>query len=104
MRHVSPLITHAVGRQRVVDLEELRQPRSAAQPQHPGQPAAPRGKRDGHRVVVELPGDEYLLRARLELGDELVRALERLDGRARAWLAEHRAQRSAQIALGKLAA
>src|SRR6478735_7520229 len=56
--------------QGIVHLEELGSPGPAGQAQDPGERALPGlpGRRD--HVVVELAGQEHLVRGRLDLGDQ----------------------------------
>src|SRR6266498_1772020 len=91
-----------LGDQGIVHLEELGGPGPAGQAQDPGErppPGLP-GRRD--HVVVELAGQEDLVRGRLDLGEELVGALLAVQRGPEVRLAERGAQRPGQVALGQV--
>src|SRR6266571_111261 len=92
-----------LGDERVVHLEELGRAGLAGQAQQAGErppPGLP-GRRD--HVVVELAGQEHLVRGRLDLGEELVGPLLAAQRGPEAGLAERGAQRPGQVALGQVA-
>src|SRR6185312_4405036 len=102
VEHVGPAALRPPGHERIIDLEELRQRRAPGQPEHADQPAAARGAGDGHRVVVEPARQEHLVGRGLQLGEQLVPPAQLSQGGAEAGLAERRAQRPGQVALGQL--
>src|SRR5215831_6158603 len=100
--HVRPDAFRAAGHDRIVDLEELRQRRTARQPEQADQPAAARGPGDSHCVVVELARQEHLMGGRLQLSEQFVAPSQRGQRGPEARLAQRRPQRPGQIALGQL--
>src|SRR6266581_8800546 len=91
-----------LGDERVVHLEELGRAGLAGQAQQAGErppPGLP-GRRD--HVVVELAGQEHLVRGRLDLGEELVGAFLAAQRGPEVRLAERGAQRPGQVALGQV--
>jgi hypothetical protein len=92
-----------LGDQGIVHLEELGGLGPAGQAQDPGERAPPgfAGRRDD--VVVELAGQEDLVRGRLDLGEEFIGAFLAAQRRPEARLAERGAQRPGQVALGQVA-
>src|SRR6266571_8580726 len=91
-----------LGDERVVHLEELGRAGLAGQAQQAGErppPGLP-GRRD--HVVVELAGQEHLVRGRLDLGEELVGPLLAAQRGPEVRLAERGAQRPGQVALGQV--
>src|SRR6266480_6937611 len=91
-----------LGDQGVVHLEELGGLGPAGQAQDPGERAlpGPPGRRD--HVVVELTGQEDLMRGRLDVGEELVGTFLAAQRGPEVWLAERGAQRPGQVALGQV--
>src|SRR6202000_1833056 len=71
--------------------------------QHLGQRAAARVDRAAGQVVVELAGDEHLLRGRLDLGDEFGRAIFPGELLAENGVAKGGAQQAGQVGLGQVA-
>src|SRR6202042_222702 len=87
----------------VVHVEELRLLRAAGQVQHLGQRAAARVDRAAGQFVVELAGDQPLLRGRLDLGDEFGRAIFPGEPLAEIGVAKGGAQQAGQVGLGQVA-
>src|SRR5215470_8270313 len=100
MRDVSRRPGLARWHERVVDLEEHRIIRPAGQPEYHCEPAPARTLSRRHRVVVELPCQEDLMRCALELAEQFLRALPPGQQEAEVGLAEYSAQCTRQVALG----
>src|SRR5260370_11169315 len=88
--------------QGVVHFEELGGSGLSRQAQHAGERAVPGlpGRRD--HVVVELAGQEHLVRRRLDLGKQFVGAFLAAQRGPEAGLAEGGAQRPGEVALGQV--
>src|ERR1700733_6323116 len=82
-----------VGEQGIVHLEELRHRRLAGQAQRAGERTVPGVPGHRHHVVVELAGEEDLMRGRLDLGEQLVGAVLAAEGGPEVRLAEGGPQR-----------
>src|ERR1700720_415451 len=89
-----------LGDQGVVHLEEFGGLGPAGQAQYPGERALPGipGRRD--HILVELAGQEDLMRGRLALAEEFVSAFLAAQRGPEVRLAERGAQRPGQVALG----
>src|SRR5215469_113062 len=106
VRHVSALLVHLAGRDRVVYFEKFRHRSAARQPEHAHQPAPPGGDRGDDRVVVELAGHEHLMSGRFQFGDDLVGpvlryAVPAVQERPEIRPDEHGAQGAGQLTLGQ---
>src|SRR5215468_8207832 len=84
--------------QRVVHCEELRRRRVARQPQRPGQRPPPGVDGPQGHVVVELAGDEHLVRRGLHLAEQFRGPVLAVQFGPEARLAERGAQRAGQVA------
>src|SRR5215469_13875278 len=88
--------------ERVVHLEERGRGRVPGQLEHLRQGPPPGLDRARGHVVVELAGEEDLVRGGLKLADELLGAIVVLEGYAELFLAERRPQGPGQVALGQV--
>src|ERR1700677_3496625 len=91
-----------VGDQGIVHLEELGGLGVAGQPQHAGERPAPGVPGDRDHVVVELAGQEHLMRGRLDFAEQFVGALLTTQRRTEVRLTESGPQRAGEVALGQV--